>query len=567
MATGKGRSVMVRPQRPLLKQAPTGSRLLGGKNPQLNVPTPITGRDNLGSPIPQEVIDAIVIGVRDSLASLDPAGWFSPLQPQRPIAQEAAKGRLVDYAVGFNLRQQPRMDEAISFEQLRALADNCDIVRLIIETRKDQIESVDWEVQPKEDTKVKVSDADLQLANAFFLHPSSEHDWGGWIRTLLDDLFVIDAVAIYPRWQRGGNLYSLDLMDSAMIKRVIDDGGRTPLPPDPAYQQRIRGMLAVNYSADELFYFMRNPRSYKFYGFSPVEQMIITVNTIIRKNLFQLQYFTEGNIPEAIAGVPESWTLEELRAFQVYWDSLIEGNTAQRRHMKFMPLDPTKIKETKAPELKDIFDEWLARVACFAFSISPSALVRDTNKATAETVAEQARKEGLLPLLNFLKRKFDYLISRYLKIEGAEWVWDLEAEIDPATQAAIDQIYVTLKVRTPDEVREERFGDPPLTDEQKESAWPTPVPMGATDADGNPLETGKVGAKPVKGAMAPKVGAKPAGAKPAGVNTGSQPGGIGKLVISPIINIPERSVTVGDVNVTADLSTAFEKVVGGNSKE
>jgi hypothetical protein len=51
-----------------------------------------------------------------------------------------------------------------------------------------------------------------------------------------------------------------------------------------------------------------------------------------------------------------------------------------------------------------------------------------------------------------------------------------------------------------------------------------------------------------------------------GFKTGGQEGStpaekmIGKLVIAPTINIPERSVKVGDVNVTADLGSALEKL-------
>lgn len=525
-------------------------------NPQTNAEKPPSNaRDRLGQPIDQSIIDAIVLGVRDQIANLDPAHWFGPNQPLRPIAQEQAKGRLIDYASGYNLRQVPREEEVVSFDQLRALSNNCDVLRVVLETRKDQVEAVEWAIKIKDGYETNDEDDDqlIKLATEFFLHPSTELDWTGWIRTILEDLFVIDGVAIYPRWMLDGSLYSVDVLDAAMIKRVIDEGARTPLPPNPAYQQRVRGVLAVNYSADELFYFVRNPRSYKFYGYGPVEQIIVTVNTAIRKAIHQLQYYTEGNVPEAIAGVPETWTMAQIAEFQMYWDTLIEGNTAQRRHMKFMPLDPTKIKEIKPPELKDMYDEWLARIICFCFSVSPSQLVKDTNRATAETVAEQTRKEGLLPLLNFLRMKFNVLLARYLKMPQLEWHWDLEEEIDPATQAAIDQIYVTLKIRTPEEVRKDRFGLDALTDEEKESAWPTPEP--SLGPDGKPTDQ-VTGPAQIKRGIAQDPGIK-------------GPGGtekmIGKLVIAPTINIPERSVTVGDVVVNADVGELITKLnkVGG----
>jgi hypothetical protein len=53
----------------------------------------------------------------------------------------------------------------------------------------------------------------------------------------------------------------------------------------------------------------------------------------------------------------------------------------------------------REPVLKDDFDEWLAWVVCFAFSLPPTAFVKQTNRATAETQQETATTEGLVPPL------------------------------------------------------------------------------------------------------------------------------------------------------------------------
>src|SRR5258708_38057969 len=63
------------------------------------------------------------------------APGFGPVQPLRPIANEpeqGARGRQFDFPVGFNLRIQPRQEEATSFVQLHARADNLDLLRLVI---------------------------------------------------------------------------------------------------------------------------------------------------------------------------------------------------------------------------------------------------------------------------------------------------------------------------------------------------------------------------------------------------------------------------------------------------
>ena len=43
-----------------------------------------------------------------------------------------------------------------------------------------------------------------------------------------------------------------------------------------------------------------------------------------------MQHYTEGNVPEALIGVPETWTVDQIKAFQTYWDSILEGSTAER---------------------------------------------------------------------------------------------------------------------------------------------------------------------------------------------------------------------------------------------
>src|SRR3954454_12507073 len=47
---------------------------------------------------------------------------------------------------------------------------------------------------------------------------------------------------------------------------------------------------------------------------------------------------------------------------------MLEGNTAERRHVKFIPGGLT-FQQTREPMLTDTFDEWLARVVCYAFSV------------------------------------------------------------------------------------------------------------------------------------------------------------------------------------------------------
>jgi len=73
---------------------------------------------------------------------------------------------------------------------------------------------------------------------------------------------------------------------------------------------------------------------------------------------------------------------------------------------KFTPAD-FKLIETRQLPLKDMYDEWLARLICKAFSAPASPFVSQVNRATGETLRMQATQEGLVPLKTWVKSALD----------------------------------------------------------------------------------------------------------------------------------------------------------------
>lgn len=403
------------------------------------------------TPIEQTVIDRVVSGVKYIVSGVTPNTWFSPNQPLQPIAQEQAKGRKFDYPVANNLRITKRQGEGnygVTYDDLRGLADTYDLVRIVIETKKDQLARKKWDIVYKDG---RDPDKNLEAIKLKFKYPDNYHTHSQWIRMIVEDLLVVDATAIYPRLNRGGGIFSLDLIDPITINRMIDESGRTPLAPDVAYQQILKGVPAVDYSADELYYSNRNPRTGKIYGFSPVEQIIITVNTALRRQSSQLEYFTSGSVPDAIMEAPSEWSPENIKDFQNYFDSILSGQTSERRKVRMVP-SGAKFTTIKQDLLKDEFDEWMAKIVCFAFSISPQALIKQMNKASAETSVDTAEEEGLLPMMEHLAHLHNYIIEKHFGLSDIEFKWTEEIATDSFIQAQIDQIYITNGVQTPKQI-------------------------------------------------------------------------------------------------------------------
>src|SRR5205085_5144820 len=131
----------------------------------------------------------------------------------------------------------------------------------------------------------------------FWRRPDGERPFATWLRELLEDLLVLDAPALEIRHNRAGEIVGLDVVDGATIKLLVDDTGRRPRPPAPAFEQIIHGRPWRLLTADELIYWPRSPRPHKAYGFSPVEHIVMTVNIGLRRQLMQLKPFTVDIVP------------------------------------------------------------------------------------------------------------------------------------------------------------------------------------------------------------------------------------------------------------------------------
>ena len=82
-------------------------------------------------------------------------------------------------------------------------------------------------------------------------------------------------------------------------------------------------MPAADFSADELIYLPRNVRAHRLYGMSPVEQVAMTVNIALRRDATTLDYYRAGSTPDSFATLPKEWTMDQIGAFQDYFDALM----------------------------------------------------------------------------------------------------------------------------------------------------------------------------------------------------------------------------------------------------
>lgn len=393
--------------------------------------------------------------------------FFSPEKPQVPL-QPQTVGRRFDYPTGYNLWIQPRRDSGFLNQDLKSFARYYDLVRMIIQTRMDQVTAIDWAIVPEKEGEgvTKVSAADQKVIDnltTFWRKPDQRLYFRGWLRAMMNDSFVMDAMCLWPTFN-GKKLAALERVDAATIKMIIDNSGRLAEPPFPAYQQVLHGVVANEYRKGELLYFMENPQNDTVYGFSRIEQAMMTIQIGMRHEVSVLQFFTEGNIPDALASVPDSWTAEQIKDFQQWWDNMLSGDTAERRHLKFIP-DAIKVLQTKpAAQLlaPDQF-EWVARVLCYCFSVSAQPFIKMSSRGAqgAESSAELAQEEGLEPYLNYLEECITDIIHNVQGCPDFKFKFQVKEDVDPVSQSTVDQVQVQYGIQSIDEVRD-RLGKPRL---------------------------------------------------------------------------------------------------------
>jgi HK97 family phage portal protein len=400
------------------------------------------------------------------------AGMFSPNYPLVPTDRQNV--RLWNYPTAWNTNYRPRSYEPIGFEELRALASGHDITRLAIETRKDQVESLQFQVKPRDPKK----EADSRCAEVedFFRKPDGIRPFATWIRELLDDVLVIDAPALEVRRNRANEIIGLDQVDGSTIKVLLDETGRRPRPPAPAYEQVIHGRPWVlledgsrantdegdvvnQFNDGQLIYLPRNPRIYKGYGFSPIEQIYTTINIGLRRQAKQLLHFTDGNIPPGLLNSPEGWSPAQIAEYAEWFNSILAGNLQNQTRLIWGPFG-AKYQPFTEPPYKDEFDEWLARIVCYAFSLPPSAFTHQVNRATAQTAQEVALEEGLAPIMAWIKRLCDGVIQDLMGYADLEFAWAEKRDLDPAEQAKILDTYVKNGSYTLNEARDVLGMDP-----------------------------------------------------------------------------------------------------------
>ena len=436
---------------------------------------------------------------RNPLLAGVPFGPGIPITPGAINPVNPTTGRPEPRRYEYQVAQNINITETrnVPFKTLRAAAEQIDILRRCVEVIKGKVSGLDWDIVLGQDASEKIMSEsggdhvramvkarenfndEIYRLKTFWENPDKANGltFVDWLNIALEEMLVIDALAIWPQKTVGGELYGLQILDGATIKPMLDDRGMRPMPPQAAYQQILYGFPRAEFSAnqddpqadgeftsDDLAYLVRNRRTTSVYGFSPVERALPLADIYLRRQQWIRAEYTDGVLPELMFSTDATWGTNPdlLRAWENILNDDLAGQTEQRKRARLLPTGITPIvNEAYGEKFKDTLDEFLIASICGHFGVQPTEIGYNPKGGLGGAGFEQGKANnaelvGVQPIVNWLNKMMTNLSYAYLgmprelefKLMGSK-----SAEDEASARKA--QIEVTSAGKTVNERRSE----------------------------------------------------------------------------------------------------------------
>jgi hypothetical protein len=386
-----------------------------------------------------------------------------PFSPGMPIVPGAINppnpdsGRPAPRQYEYQVAQNINVTETrlVPFKTLRAAADQIDILRRCIEVLKAKIIGLNWDIVLAEDSAEKIITEiggnhtramsiarekyteEISRLRQFWEQPDKSNGllFNDWLNIALEEILVLDAWAVWPQSNVGGELHALQILDGSTIKPLIDDRGMRPTPPNPAYQQILFGFPRSEFAApsegesadgeftsDELAYMIRNRRSMSVYGYSPTERALAVADIYLRRQQWLRAEYTDGVTPELLMATDANFgnNPDLLRAYENIFNDDLAGQTQQRKRVRLLPAGMTPIQfDGYGERFKDTLDDYLVNSICGHYGVLPSEIGFNPKTGLGGAgfqlgQAESSEVIGAIPLATWLAKMISHLSYTFL---------------------------------------------------------------------------------------------------------------------------------------------------------
>ena len=375
---------------------------------------------------------------------------INPLNPRT----NRADPRRYEFLVAQNINLFE--NRLVPFKTLRVAADQIDILRRCVEVRKAKITGLDWDIVISDSASERIiadaggnhiramADAREKFApeiarlRSFWETPDPANglSFVDWLGMAMEEIDVLDALAIWPQMKANGDIRGLQILDGSTIKPLLDDRGMRPDPSvGPAYQQILFGFPRSEFhapiddedadgefSSDELAYLIRNRRANSIWGYSPVERALPMADIYLRRQQWIKGEFTDGVMPKSWLEMPETanMTPEQIRAYEAIYNDELSGQTEQRNRMRVMvPGGKLQFEAGYSEKFSDRLDEYLITSITGHFGVLPTELGYSSKGGLGASGHQAGEKEaaeaiGVIPTARWLSQQISALSYRWL---------------------------------------------------------------------------------------------------------------------------------------------------------
>jgi intein/homing endonuclease len=335
----------------------------------------------------------------------------------------------INYAMGYKDRKF-----SMSFDISKQIVQNLSIVAGIIQTRTNQVssfatpyrlsKSVGYAIKHKNPARLTtkgeremiqslekfVYNCGASDPNKFDLHRQRD-DFEAFLKKIVRDSLMYDQFAAEVVPDKSGKPYEFLAVDASTIRLAsrsdsvrnwlgqegasgtgslatnIDPTGiqypfrtmdiKASDTKDPAYLQVVHGQIANIYSAEELMFGIRNPRTDIYiqgYGYSEVEQLVSIITSHLYAEEYNRQFFRQGSAPKGLLVFRgDNMSPDQLEGFRRQWKANLEGvsNSWKTPIMQSeQGVDWVNLNQSNKDMEYGQWMEYLIKVTCFPGSES-----------------------------------------------------------------------------------------------------------------------------------------------------------------------------------------------------
>ena len=405
---------------------------------------------------PSSAITPVDIAVALQQAGMDMVEPFSPGTPLQPYYGYGREPRKYDYRIARNTTTMVREDR-IPFETLDQLYKSYDVAQICtrhaINTLRAMVRSMTFGPAPGCETYPAKEIAEVQKR---LRRPDGRQFLPNWLAENMLELWKFDSNPIYRQRDKAGNVTKLKNVSAKTIAPMLDYYGEVPTEENAwAFSQFIMGVPWDELSWSDIIYAPFCPETDSPFGTPPLETILINANTDIRLQLFFLQFFTAGAVPEALAIAPEDMTSgDDIADFEEQYDTYFQGDQSERYGLRWLP-NGTELVFYKPQMFDPDLAEYVMRRTVSSFLETPHnvGLTDSINRSTGATQMDVEEKILDVPLAGY----YEYLLDSVIQED-----WNLPVSIhfdvrvdrkDELQEAQARQIYWQMAALRSTDVR------------------------------------------------------------------------------------------------------------------